>query len=303
MLEITICMTILKELLGTELLDASIEEREIAEKILQHKIVLSYELNKGYIEYCEKNSIDKDRVQNFLAKICCDREHCRILNAEEQQDRFKTESNSYLRILKNTCYGSVDRVLLSEHSKLNANILQSEGIELIRKDEMEIENNRNLFTKYTFPIISYQIKEKECSKELASWIGRILQQEQSFVIYDNYFAGKENIKNFQKYILKYIPKGAEIVIVTTETESIKKGDIVSAIATQDYSMWNLEVYLAKSKKENHPRAIITPTYSIYLDRGISTFGRGGETFSSLLSIKKNKECEWYRQQVGEKIFP
>lgn len=303
MLEITVCMTILKELLGTELMDASMEEREIAEKILQHKIVLSYELSEHYMQYCDQNNINRDRVQHFLASVSTNAEQCRMLNGEEQQDKFKREANSYLRILKNTCYGSKDRVLLSEHSKLNANILHDEGIELIRKDEMDIEKNRNLFTKYTFPIISYQIKEKENSKELAAWLGRILQQEKSFVIYDNYFADKENIKNFRKYILKYIPKGAEIVIATAETENIKKTDIVSAIAAQDYSQWHLEVYLVKSKKESHPRAIITPTYSIYLDRGISTFGRQGESFSSLLSIKKNKQCDWYRQPIGQKIFP
>ena len=303
MLEITVCMTVLKELLGTEVMGATFEERELAQKILQHKLVLSYELNKNYMEYCDQNNIDKERVQNFLTSISTNEEQCRILNGEEHQDKFKRESNSYLRALKNTCYGSKDRVLLSEHSKLNVGILHDAGIELVRKDEMEIEKSRNLFTKYTFPIVSYQIKEKESSKELATWLGRILQQEKSFVIYDNYFADQENIKNFRKYVLRYIPEEAEIVIVTAETESIKAADIVSTIAVQDFGQRNIEVYLVKSKKENHPRAIITPTYSIYLDRGISTFGRRGETFSSLLSIRKNKDCDWYRQPVGEKIFP
>lgn len=143
MLEITVCMTILKELLGTELMDASMEEREIAEKVLQHKIVLSYELSEHYMQYCDQNNINRDRVQHFLASVSTNAEQCRMLNGEEQQDKFKREANSYLRILKNTCYGSKDRVLLSEHSKLNANILHDEGIELIRKDEMDIEKNRN----------------------------------------------------------------------------------------------------------------------------------------------------------------
>lgn len=303
MLEITVCMTILKELLGIELLGAAADARELAQKIFQHRLVLSYELNKSYMEYCNQNGIDCERIQHYLEKIVTNKEESRIINTEEYQDKFTGESNSYLRALKNTCYSSNDRILLSEHSKLNVGTLHTEGIELIRKEELEIEKNRNSFTKYTFPIVSYQINEGESSKELSSWIGRILEQEKSFVIYDNYFADHENIKNFRKYILRYIPKGADIVIVMAETENIKKADIVRIIAAQDYGQWNVEVYLVKSKKDSHPRVIATPTYSIYLDRGISTFGRQGKTFSSLLAISKNKQCGWYRRSVEEKIFP
>lgn len=87
---------------------------------------------------------------------------------------------------------------------------------------------------------------------------------------------------------------------STHIENIVESDIVTAFQKQDYSKWNVEVYLVKSKKENHPRVISTPTHTIFLDRGLSTFGK---TFSSLLTIRENKNNDWYRRPVAKKIFP
>lgn len=304
MLEITVCMTVLKNLLEKDLLiDGTQEEYEMLQKILQHKIVLSDELNESYMSYCAENHINVERLQQFLVKIINNEEQCRILSGNDRNNKFSKETNVYLRALKNACYDSKDRVLISEHSKLNKVSLQSVGIEMVRKDEMSIEKDKNLFTQYTFPITAYMIKENEDSKELAAWIGRILRQEKSFAIYDNYFTSAENIKNFNRYVLKYIPEKSDIIIVTTETENIVESDIVTVFQGQDYSKWNVEVYLVKSKKESHARVISTPTYTILLDRGLSTFGKSGKTFSSLLTIKKNENYDWYRRPVAKKIFP
>lgn len=46
-----------------------------------------------------------------------------------------------------------------------------------------------------------------------------------------------------------------------------------------------------------------PHYTIELDRGLSTFGKMGKTFSSSITIKRNDVVNAYRNDVGVKIFP
>lgn len=303
MLEITVCMTVLKELIGKELLLATRGEQEYAQKIFQHRIVLSQELNERYMNYCEENYINVDKMQQFLASIIGNQEQCRILTREELSGKFASESNPYLRALKNACISSKDKVLISEHSKLTREELKKNGMCLINKKQMDIKQERNIFTEYTFPIITYEIKEGENSKELASWLGRLLKQEKSFVIYDNYFGESDNIKNFKKYVLKYIPEDADIMIVTMAASESERNQIIKELSKAEYDKWKMELYLVHNKKESHARVISTPNYSIYLDRGLSTFGRGGKTFASLITIKREKEFDAYRRKIGKKIFP
>ncbi len=303
MLEITVCMTVLKELIGKELLLATTVEQEYVQKISQHRIVLSQELNESYMKYCEENRINVDKMQQLLASIIGNQEQCRILTGEELSDKFVSEPNPYLGALKNACISSKDKVLISEHSKLKREELKRNGMCLINREQMDIRCERNIFTKYTFPIIAYEIKEKENSKELSSWLGRILSQEKSFVIYDNYFGEIENIKNFKKYVLKYIPESADVMIVTMVSSENEKKQLIKEMSKEEYNKWKIELYLVHNKKESHARAISTPNYSIYLDRGLSTFGRGGKTFASLITIKREKKFDAYRRKIGEKIFP
>lgn len=300
MLEITVCMTILKKMQNISLM-ANEEENELALKIKQHKIILSSELFENYKKYCKENNVSEIILQFLTANI--DKTHCRMLKGDEVKDKFLTEPNPYIKALKNVCISSEDKILLSDNSKLDKIKLKAEGIELIRREEMFIERELNLFTKYTFPIISYPIKRGEESKELGKWLGRILKMEKSFVIYDNYFGDENNIKNFQKYVLKYIPEKSEISIVTTETENIKREKIIKELGQELYRKWNIEVYLAQSKKDNHPRVISMKQYNIYMDMGMTTFGKSGKTYSSTITIKRNQEGDWYRKAIGEQIFP
>lgn len=300
MLEITVCMTILRKL-QTNLLLATEEESKIAAQLKQHKIVLTCDLNKQYIEYCRENGISEDWLKMFLASYIGDTQHCRIL--DDVKEKFPKETSSYIKALKNACVSSRDKVLLSEYSKFRRDELKAQNIELVRKNEMCIDNALNSFTRYTFPIVSYQIKRDEDSKKLGEWLGRILNGQNSVTIYDNYFWNKENIENFRKYILKYIPKGADIIIITIETEQAKEADIVSELKKSLYMAWNIEAYLVVSKKDSHPRVISTPEYDIQLDFGLSTFGKGGKTYSSLLTIKKNGYGKWYQRGAGRRIFP
>lgn len=94
-----------------------------------------------------------------------------------------------------------------------------------------------------------------------------------------------------------------ITIVTTETDNIKKQDIISEFQNGYYRDWDIEIYLAKNKSENHPRVISMPHYTIELDRGLSTLGKKGKTFSSSITIKSNEVVNAYRNDVGVKIFP
>lgn len=302
MLEITICATILKNLNMNTML-ASDDENQLMLRLKQHCIVLSNDLNTQYMEYCKKNKINMDLIQTFLAYCSHDKKNCRILSGSELKNKFSRETDAYLKALMNTCAASEDKILISDSSRLNKTELENHGLELIRKAETGIGKSLNTFTKYTFPIVLYEIKEGEDSKKLGKWLGRILSGESSFAIYDNYFGDADNLKNFRKYILKYIPKGADITIITTETQDLKKEEIKEELKKDGYKDWGIEVYLAKSKKDSHPRVIATPGYNIVLDRGLSTFGRGGKTFSSMLTIEKNAAGDWYRRKVGAKIFP
>lgn len=303
MLELTVCVTLLKGLIMPQsMLLADNDTRRLANGISQHKIVISEELKEQYLNYCQENEIPVEHMKLFLAKYMNIESKCCIVDVGECT-KFKNETNPYLKALKNTCYKSQDKIILSDHSKLNKTDLASQGIELIRKNETNIDVSFNSYTKYTFPIVTWRISKDEDSKELGAWLGRIIKEEDSFVIYDNYFGDPNNIKNFKKYVLKYIPKNKDITIVTIETNDIKKQDITEELKKELYKDWNIEVYLAKNKIENHPRVISMPHCTIELDRGLSTFGKEGKTFSSSVTIRRNEIYNAYRNDVGTKIFP
>lgn len=303
MLELALCATVLKDLISPECsLFMNSEKAKLAEGINQHRILLSNELKEQYINFFKENGLEVDHIQQFFAQCINVQQKCTIVNTEGCTE-FNGESNMYLKALKNTCYRSYDRILISDHSKLNKVDLNRHGIELIRKNETDIDKSFNTYTKYTFPIITWKVSKDEDSKKLGEWLGRIIENEESFVIYDNYIGDSDNIKNFKKYILKYISKGKSITIVTTETDNIKKQDIISEFQNGYYRDWDIEIYLAKNKSENHPRVISMPHYTIELDRGLSTFGKKGKTFSSSITIKSNEVVNAYRNDVGVKIFP
>jgi hypothetical protein len=140
------------------------------------------------------------------------------------------------------------------------------------------------------------------SKELSNWLSRYIREDDYIVIYDNYIGSQENIKHFKKYILKHIKNGANIQIYTIESDNIKKKDIIKAFEDSFYNSWNIEVYLVASKKDNHPRMIVTQKYNISLERGVSAFGELGECYQTVLDIVNNDDGTRYiNKDVAKKI--
>ena len=70
-----------------------------------------------------------------------------------------------------------------------------------------------------------------------------------------------------------------------------------------YKQWNIEVSVARNKKESHPRVIVMPKYMISLDKGIQTFGINGKTESSMLTIKESSFGNQYVAKTSRKIYP
>ena len=304
MLTVTVGITILKDLLKISLLEATEEQVELWKRISQHKIALSLELQDQYIKYCEEklNSADLDGIQTFLAYVSTSEDMSVLINCCKKESMI--EKDEYLDALLSVCINTDDRILLGNKSKINKSIIEKKHIQVFEKsDIMDIDTSRNIFTMYTFPVIDHQISQNEDSKELGKWIGRILKGQKEFSIYDNYIGTDNNIKNFRKYILKYIPPNSTISIITIETDTVKDADLAKEFAKEFYKKWNIEVLLAKNKKESHARVIVMPEYTISLDKGIQTFGSRGKTESSMITIKKSRLDNHYVLKIGKKIYP
>lgn len=304
MLTITVGITILKDLLKTSLLEASKEQIELWKRISQHKIALSLELQEQYIKYCEEKmgAMELEQMRTFLASILVSQDMTEMITIHNKS--VQLVKDDYLDALLSVCLNTDDRILLGNKSKINKNIIDKKNIQIFeKKDIMNIDTSRNVFTMYTVPIICYQIKRNESSKELGAWIGRILRGQKEFTIYDNYIGTSTNIKNFKNYILKYIPHHSGISIITIETDKVKETDLKAEFAKEFYKKWSIEVFVAKNKKESHPRVIVMPNYAISLDKGIQTFGTNGKTESSAITIKENSLDNHYIVKNTKKIYP
>ena len=304
MLTVTVGITILKELLRPVLFETTAEQRELWGRISQHRLALSLELQDQYVKYCEeKLGVGySDLMQTFLASIAASQDTVAMITPRSKLQ--KLANDDYLDALLSVCVNTEERILLGDKSKINKNIITKNHIQLLEKTELlNIDDSRNIFTMFTFPISGYQISKDEDSKELGQWIGRILKSQNEFTIYDNYIGTDVNIKNFQKYILKYIPIQSNIMIVTIETDSIKEADLKEEFAKDYYKHWNIEVYVAGNKRESHPRVIVMPEYTICLDKGIQTFGVKGKTESSMITIKQSNLMQHYAVKNAKKIYP
>lgn len=304
MLTVTVGISILKDLLKLSLLEAPKEQTELWSRISQHKIALSLELQNQYIKYCEEklDAMYLDRMQTFLAFISTSQDMSVLLTPHNKP--LQMNKDDYLEALLSVCINTEDRILLENKSKIHKNTIVRNRIQLFEKKEiMDIAISKNVFTMYTFPISCHQIRQNEDSKELAQWIGRILKGQKEFTIYDNYIGTSSNIKNFQKYILKYIPLHSEISIITIETETVKETDLKEEFSKDFYKQWNIEVFVARNKKESHPRVIVMPKYMISLDKGIQTFGINGRTESSMLTIKESSFGNQYVAKTFRRIYP
>ena len=304
MLTVTVGITILKELLRSSLFEATAEQQELWRRISQHRLALSLELQDQYVKYCEEKLGGgySDLIQTFLAFITASQDMSVMVTPRSKLQ--KLANDAYLDALLSVCVNTEERILLGDKSKINKHIITKNHIQLLEKTELlNIDDSRNIFTMFTFPISGHQISKDEDSRELGQWIGRILKSQNEFTIYDNYIGTDVNIKNFQKYILKYIPIQSNIMIVTIETDSIKEADLKEEFAKDYYKHWNIEVYVAGNKRESHPRVIVMPEYTICLDKGIQTFGVKGKTESSMITITQSSLMKHYEVKNAKKIYP
>lgn len=288
MLEITLEHAILKKCnVDTTIMGE--EEINFLKKINQHTIVVSEELMKYEEEEFGKESLlDKEWYRQFIMhKINC-KKTAKII--EEVKDKFCSEKlNEYQNHIVNLCLSSYDKILLTDSSKLLS--LKKVAIEKLSYDMIMSNKLNNTFTKYTVPINGC-IEEGQESKEFGEWIGRFIEGANYIEIHDNYICTPDNIKSFNKYILKYIAEHAEVNIYTIETSDICKEDLMREFQNEKYQKWKLRVFLVKLKKEHHDRVIVTDKYVIQMGRGMSTYGRNGKTFQTLINIYNSNEKQY-----------
>lgn len=288
MLEITLEHSILKKF-NIDTTNMWDEQINFLKKICQHTIVVSEELMEYEELMFEKESpLDKEWYKQFIA----DKMHCNknFKIIEEVKEKFSSDKlNKYQNHIVNLCLSSYDKILLTDSSKLLS--IKKVPLEKISYDMIMSNKLDNTFTKYTLPINGC-IEAGQGSKELGEWIGRFIKDANYIQIHDNFICSPDNIKSFNKYILKYIAEHADVDIYTIETEDISKEDLVCEFTKEQYQKWKIHVYLLKSKKEHHDRVIETEKYVIQIGRGMSGYGKGGKTFQTLINIYNSNEKQY-----------
>lgn len=289
MLEITICVSILKEMQSCSLTNVSDDVFELERRLRQHTMVISQELQSEYLNYFRQNNLNIDWLKQYLLRRM---DTHRILSVNKGNKTFSHGIDSYLDAILNTCFASKDKLLLSENTKIKNDDLKKAGIERLGMKQILDKSVDNTFTKYTLPIINYCVKEGQDSKELAEWLGRFIECGSYYTLYDNYFSEKDNLKNFKKYVLKYIPKGSEVEVNTLVEDDKARLNLESQLKTQ-YPEWKISVRRVSSKKDSHARILRNELYTMNIDRGLSVFGRDGKTFASIITISESELLNRY----------
>lgn len=302
MLDITVCRSILEKCMDIDTFFTSSDSVKVANRIRQHRMVVSSKLLEYYEEYFNSKSPEyKYWYQSLVEKVLYSQE--RAVFAEEKNVKINFIKNAeYLNELLNVCYNSADRLVVSDDPKIDDSILKKYKIESIKTKDILDKGANNTFTKFTMPIHMKNIENDEKSIDIAEWIGRFLKNQKYIVIFDNFIATKDNIRNLRKYILKFIEQGADVIIYTFEIENVNKQNIIDEFTSKYYSKWNIEIYLIKRKRDQHGRIILTEKHTIQLDRGISLFGVDGRTYQCIINIDSNEDVERYSfKEDAEKI--
>lgn len=287
MLEITLEHTIWEKYMEAQVFPNS-EEKEFLRRIDQHTIIVSDVLldleEKKFAGQSGLEELFKTFIANFNQSEI-NAKFIDVVNASYSTNKL----DEYQNYIVNLCLASDDKILLTNSRKILS--MKSSPVNSISYDMVMGNKVDNIFSKYTLPIHT-NINKGEESKKHAEWLGRFFKGEKYIEIHDNYICSLDNIKNFKKYILKYIEENADVDIYTIVTDNISREDIKREFEKEEYHKWNLSVFLAPSKKEHHARDIVTNKYVIRMDRGISAFGNNGEMFQSLIDIYDIKEKQY-----------
>lgn len=288
MIDIIVCYSILGKCKSTNAFLDDEETVSMAQRIRQHRMVISEKLMDYYEEYFRKKSPEYlGWYQAFCTDILYSKERA-VLKASSKTKTY-IKDNAYLNELVLLCQETEDKIILMEPKRrMDEKCVKEMGIILYDSTDINDVSGSNLFSMYTLPVNGKIISEGESSRTIANWLGRFWREENYIQIFDNYLLTKDGIRYLKNYFLKYVKEGADIEIYSLLTKDYTKQQVRDIFTEDDLKKWKFSVYIVKDKKVSHARSTQGSKYIIQMDRGLSVFGREGKTFQTIINIFENK---------------
>ncbi len=287
MADVVLCYSILELCMQVDAFSSEIDAVQMVLRLRQHRAVVSEALMDFYEAYFrEKGPGFLQWYQDIWAGRAYSNELA-VMNECEIHKKY-VQNQPYYNELIALAVNTAEKIILMEpRNKIQKYMKKEWGISAFGKADILDDRGTNGFSMLTLPVHGKRVEEGESSTAIAKWIGYFLAKENYIQIFDNYLLTGEGIRQFKKYFLKYIKEGTDIEIFSMEDSSFPEQQIKSEFSKPEYQKWNFSIYLVKDKKGWHARAIQGSKYIIQVERGISVFGRNGETFQTLVNIFEN----------------
>lgn len=289
MIDIVLCRSILEKCKSVDAFSGDPENVKMIWRIRQHRMVISEKLMDFYEEHFQKKGPEwLEWYRGFCTDIFYTKERSVIVAS--LIDRCYIKKNAYYNELVSVALSKETEdniIVMDSKHRIGQNNIKELGISVFDSRDINDVSGSNLFSMYTLPVNGKAVSEGEDSKSIARWLGRFLREENYIQIYDNYLLTEDGIEHLKKYILKYVEEKTEIEIYSLQNEDFSEQQIKDIFAEEYYKKWKFSIYLVDNKQTLHTRRIQGSKYIIQIDRGISVFGRNGETFQSIIDVFEN----------------
>ncbi len=268
---------------------------DVLAEIKRKRVTLNDDLVVYYETYFESQQADLlEDYQLWFANQVLYTDHVKFVgNDLTSVEIDNIISDDYLNLLTTITYQTEDKIVFSELLDGDEVNLKAIGLLQMKVDRILDRHEDNYYNSYRLPIIRKRIEVDKSSSGLSNWLKKIIQTETYFEIIDGYIYQER--ANFKTYFLAYIPHQATIKIFTI-LDGITETDLINEFSGPDYQHWTIEVYLIRSKREQHARNILTNNYFIQLEKGMRIFGRRGKTDQSDINID-------YRHNITDTSMP
>lgn len=295
-LNITICHSIIKMCLEVQLNGISRFNRQLEEtdpgslvlkQIKRRKITFCIELEEKILEYFDKNEPEFKQVyQDYVTSLINDEEHAFYLNNYTKDPLIDSiTTDEYLNTLLNVAFQTEDKIVFSQLLDTYKSQACQYELNIMNKNDILDRSKDTILNRYTMSRVrEFSTADQISSLSISIWLARFWKNEKNFTIIDSYIIKHKD--SFKKYVLDYIPNGANVNIYTLRDKQ-RNSDFINAFKNHDFSSWNIDIFIYESKTENHDRCIITDNYHIQINNLLGAFDYKGTSFVSQVTITPN----------------
>ena len=254
----------------------------------QHRVILSENIVKYYLNKIEPTSIWKPYIEAYINTIANVGARSVYYSIDDSFSDTREEIVSC--VMK-----APMKILVSDETEFEG--IKLKNINLTTSENIKSKDFKYVFNRYVLPVTKVAKQGDSCNPYI-KWLENLFKNESSITIVDPYLMGEGNLRSFIVSILPSIPQTAEVEIYCSLEKSKMDKD-----KSVDYSKAAERSIQFINEKENrkitihwcrdsamHDRFIILSNCEIEITGGLRALNKDKEFFKECrFSITKEKQ--------------